>query len=130
VAQLRLVRPTRIMSFDHQRAIRAITRIELLVIIAIVAVIAAPIIRVVFADDFRAFDEALFRRLGVDPSLGRFVMAALAMVALASWACYRAWMRRRHARIEKLPFLRMPIHDTAKPRPNQTMQRTAPRSDA
>jgi len=44
------------MSLDGERKNRGITRVELLVIIAIVAVIAAPIVRVVFADEFREFD--------------------------------------------------------------------------
>lgn len=102
------------MDFHRKRAAGAITRIELFLIIAILAVIAAPVTRVVFADKFRAFDEALFRRLGIDPGLGRIVAAALWLMALVAWAVYCARARRRRARLENQPFLRMPRQNDPK----------------
>ncbi len=101
------------MNLDRYCLSRAITRIELLVILAILAAIAVPVGRVVFADDLHAFDEALFRRLGIDPGVGRFAIAVVVLVALVSWGVYRAIERRRQVRIQKQPFLRIPMQRKA-----------------
>ncbi len=101
------------MNVDRHRLTRAIARIELLVIFAIVATIAAPVGRVVFADELRAFDDALFRRLGIDPGLGRFATAVLFLISLAAWAIYRAISRRRQARLREQPFLRIRVDRNA-----------------
>ena len=98
------------MNLTRSRTTGVISRIELLLVVAILAVIAAPIGRVVFAREFRAFDEALFRRLGVDPELGRFVGTSVVLAIWASLAGYAVWRRRRQASIAKQPFVRLPIH--------------------
>ena len=102
------------MNVDRHCLTRAMTRTELLVILTILAVIAAPVVRVIFADEVRAFDQALFRQLGIDPGVGRFATAALWLIALVAWAAYRAVARRRRARIEKQPFLRIPRRNAQK----------------
>ena len=89
------------------------TRIEVLVILAIVVTIAVPVARVVFAAELRAFDDALFRSLGIDPGLGRFAAGVLALLGLLALALHRTIRRRRQARIDKLPFLRLPIDRSA-----------------
>lgn len=116
------------MHIKENRTIRAITRVELLIIIAIVGLIAAPVCRVVFAHEFRAFDEGLFRWLGIDPNLGRFLSAVFYLTVLTSLACWGAMVRRRQRMIAKLPFLRLPRHGSA-PKPNPSLQPTAGRSD-
>ena len=92
---------------------RVVARIEVLVIVAIMVTIAGLVARVVFAAELRAFDDALFRSLGIDPALGRFAAGVLVLLGLLALSVHRAVRRRRQARINKLPFLRIPIDRSA-----------------
>ena len=74
---------------------KGITLIEVLLTLSIILIIAGWILRIFYSLEILKWEDGLYRTIGIDPDLARFVIGIVALIILATIAIKRRLARRR-----------------------------------
>ena len=83
---------------------------ELLLVLVILFLAAGPALRFIFRDEYRRFDEAVWRSLGLPPDARPFVIGFV--IVLYCFARAASYLRERRLvrRQQRQPFITLPLN--------------------